>query len=659
MWPAPRSVSALAIGCGPVPIVEGTFSQVEILRPNCRKIGDVSWPDKQRFGDHYRRFNYGSEHMSIQEHAQPLPLVVCELANSHGGQPDILNSLIDTFGNLNYPRKGIKFQVFAAETIALPDFAWYSVYEELEITSVEWGRLIDRAASLGEVHIDVFDFYSVRVITENQAAIDGIKLQASVLENDEVLSGLKDLNLSEMRVVLNVSGFELTELYHVLERFRPLSQHLVLQIGFQDYPTALQDTALQKISILREAFPDLPLGIADHADGNSDFAELAPVYAHLLGCTYIEKHFCIERATAVYDGYSALEPDQMQRLCSRLTDLGAATHGPFINCSEQTYLAKSIQIPVLRTSLPAGKRIRLENLVFRRTAQTGLSWHDIEALQRQRQLIAHGKTVHQVLNRSDFSPAVVAVIVAARMKSSRLEKKALLPIAGRPSVERCLDQCLSVVGIDKVILATSDLEEDGVLANYRCEGRVNFWAGDPDDVISRYLGACDAHGVDVVVRVTADCPLVAREILEYLLDSHFQTGADYPAAREAPVGTAGEIINVSALREVINRLGRAEHSEYMTWYFRNNPDIFKLNIVELPTEWIRDYRLTLDHKEDLDLFEAVFKKLPISDSGYALADVLAILDAEPELAKLNGHIGLKYRTDENLIAMLNENTRIR
>lgn len=596
--------------------------------------------------------------MSTRDPARALPVVVCELANSHGGQLDILNSLIDAFGNLVYPQKGIKFQVFAADTIALPDFPWYGVYQELEITIVEWRRLIDRAASLGEVHIDVFDVHSVQVIAENQAVIAGIKLQASVLENDEVLSALRALDLSETQIVLNVSGFELTDIYRVLERFRPLSRHLVLQIGFQAYPTALQDTALQKISILRAAFPDLQLGIADHADGNSDFAELVPLYAQILGCSHIEKHFCIERATAVYDGYSALEPDQMQRLCSRLMELGAATHGPFVNLSEQTYLAKSIQIPVMRESLPAGTRIQPSHLLFRRTAQAGLSWQEIDTLQKQRQLIARGKAVREALNRSDFRPAVVAVIVAARMKSTRLKQKALLPIAGRPSVERCLDQCLSVAGIDQVILATSDLVEDAVLANYRCDGRAEFWAGDPDDVISRYLGACDAHGIDVVVRVTADCPLVAGEILEYLLESHFETGASYTAAREAPVGAAGEIINVSALREVINRLGRAEHSEYMTWYFCNNPHIFKLNIVDLPTEWIRDYRLTLDHKADLDLFEAIFERLPVSNSGYALADVLAILDANPELPKLNGHITLKYRTDDQLIEMLNEKTRI-
>lgn len=597
--------------------------------------------------------------MSTHDHALALPVVVCELANSHGGQLDILNSLIDAFGNLVYPRKGIKFQVFAADTIALPDFPWYGAYQELEITTVEWRRLIDRAASLGEVHIDVFDLYSVQVIAENQATIASIKLQASVLENDEVLSALRTLDLSETRLVLNVSGFELTDIYRVLERFRPLSRHLVLQIGFQGYPTALQDTALQKISILRAAFPDLKLGIADHADGASDFAELVPLYAHLLGCSHIEKHFCVERATAVYDGYSALEPDQMQRLCSRLMELGAATHGQFVNLSEQTYLAKSIQIPVIRDSLPAGNRIQPEHLLFRRTVQAGLSWLEIDSLQKQRQLLAYGKTVHQALKHSDFKPAVVAVIVAARMKSTRLKQKALLPIAGRPSVERCLDQCLSVAGIDRVILATSDLEEDAVLANYRCDGRADFWAGDPDDVISRYLGACEAHGVDVVVRVTADCPLVSPEILEHLLESHFETGADYSAVADAAVGTAGEIINTTALRAVIDRIGRAEYSEYMTWYFRNNPKLFKINIVSLPDKWLRNYRLTLDYQEDLDLFEQIYARLKPEKSAYLLEEIFAIIDNNPEIHKLNSHIGLKYKTDNQLIAMLNEKTRLK
>ena len=237
-------------------------------------------------------------------------------------------------------------------------------------------------------------------------------------------------------------------------------------------------------------------------------------------------------------------------------------------------------------------------------------------------------------------------------------KKALLPIAGRASVERCLDQCLAVKGVEEVILATSNLEEDSVLSDYLSEDRAEFWVGDPDDVISRYLGACDSYNLDIVVRVTADCPLVSPEIIETLLASHILTGADYTAAADAAVGTSGEIINVIAMRKVIAHFGRADQSEYMTWYFQNNPEIFQLNIINLPQECVRNYRLTLDYKEDLDLFNKIFEKVEPNLSSYKLEQIFSILDKDPILAKINNHLTLKYKTDKALINLLDKATRI-
>jgi len=590
--------------------------------------------------------------------ATSAPYLVCELANSHGGNPDAIDQLVDAFGQLDYPTKAIKFQVFAADTIALPDFSHYEVYKKLQISASEWKRQIANASKLGEVWVDVFDLYSVQIIAENQELIDGIKLQASVLENDEVLDGLQSLDIAGLKLVLNVSGFELTEIQGLYDRFGALKASIILQIGFQAYPTALADTALQKVAVMRAAFPDVPLGIADHADATSDFAQLAPLYAHLLGCEHIEKHFCIDRDRAEYDSYSALEPAQMRMLCKRLLSLQTASRGPFVNAAEGTYLAKTVQIPVLRNELTAGERITTANLLFRRSSQSGISWNKIDRLQQNRQVLSTNKPSNSALLEVDFRPANVAVIVACRMKSSRLPRKALLPIAGRPSVERCLDQCLAIRGVDQVILATSTLPEDSVLSEYLCDGKVKFWTGDPDDVIARYLGACDAFDVDVVVRVTADNPLVSPEIIEIMLNSHFANGADFTGVANAAVGTAGEIISVSALRTVIERLERAEHSEYMTWYFRNNPEVFKINIVDLPDALVRDYRLTLDHQEDLDLFEEIYKRRADDSSHYKLVDVFAVLDSEPELAAMNSHISVKYETDQALIEMLNKKTRL-
>jgi N,N'-diacetyllegionaminate synthase len=244
------------------------------------------------------------------------------------------------------------------------------------------------------------------------------------------------------------------------------------------------------------------------------------------------------------------------------------------------------------------------------------------------------------------------------MKSSRLKNKATLPIAGVASVERCLENCLKISGAEVVVLATSSLEEDCILENYTLGGQVKLWRGDPDDVIQRYLGACDAYGIDVIVRVTADCPVISPEIAAVLLDHHFHTGADYTAAKHCAVGTACEIYNTEALRRIINYLGKAEYSEYMTWYLQNNKHIFKVEIIDLPPEMVRDYRLTLDYLEDLELFERLYAELAVRNLPLDLKNTFEILDQCSDIAALNSHLTLGYKVDDILIDKLNRTTKI-
>lgn len=252
----------------------------------------------------------------------------------------------------------------------------------------------------------------------------------------------------------------------------------------------------------------------------------------------------------------------------------------------------------------------------------------------------------------------IGVIVACRLKSSRLKQKAILPIKGIASVERCLQNCLLIAGEKPVVLATSTLPDDAELENYTLGGKINFWKGHPDDVIQRYLGACERFGIDVIVRVTADCPVVSPEIAEFLLKSHFESGADYTAPRKYAVGTNSEIYNTEALQRVIDLLGQADHSEYMTWYMRNNTDVFKVNIIDLPDALVRDYRLTLDYPEDLEMFERLYAELEQRDLSPTAANVFSVLDEDNGIAGINMHLALKYQADAELIEKLNKVTRI-
>ena len=159
--------------------------------------------------------------------------------------------------------------------------------------------------------------------------------------------------------------------------------------------------------------------------------------------------------------------------------------------------------------------------------------------------------------------------------------------------------------------------------------------------------------------MTADCCLISPEITKILIKSHFESGADYTAAREFAVGTSPEIYNYEALKRVIKYKGNAKHSEYMTWYMKNNSEIFKVNIIDLPTELIRDYRLTLDYNEDLEMFSRLYEKINELNLSPNLYNVFKILDEYPEIPIINNHLELKYQTDQELIKKLNINTKNR
>lgn len=587
------------------------------------------------------------------------PEIIIECANSHSGNQDDLEKIVNIVTSFKYPNKSIKFQVFSPATLALKDFSWYNVYEEISFTKQYWEKVISKAHNdIGKVWLDIFDRYGVDILHSNLSLISGIKLQASVLENYEVRDALSKLELKSLSLILNISGFNLDDVVKITSDFQEFSfKEVILQIGFQSYPTAVSDTSLQKISVIKSLL-DNKLCMADHADAESSYALDIPVLALAHGCSLIEKHICLERTNTKYDYYSSLHPDEFNLLFQKVEVWMQASTGYFISSAEHNYLEKTVQIPIANKQIQSNQFVKLEDIKFRRTSQTGLTYNQIKKLQAQKMILKRGIDEDKTFTENDFSQAKIGVIVAGRLKSSRLKRKAVLPIKGQPSIEMCLENCLRIPSQNIVILATSTLSEDEELKNFTLGGKVHFFQGDPEDVISRYLGASEKYGVDVIIRVTADCPMVAPEIAEILLKSHFETGADYTAAKQFAVGTSLEIINVQALQSILNYFGRAELSEYMTCYFQNNPEFFKLNYVDLPSSLIRDYRLTLDFQEDLEMFEKLCIKLDSDGLDRSLTNIFQVLDENQDIVVLNSHIQLKYKADQELINKLNSHTKM-
>ena len=145
----------------------------------------------------------------------------------------------------------------------------------------------------------------------------------------------------------------------------------------------------------------------------------------------------------------------------------------------------------------------------------------------------------------------------------------------------------------------------------------------------------------------------------YLLESHFKTGADYSYAKEYTDGSDAEIYNVNVFKKIIELVGRAEYSEYMKFYMINNKNIFNTNEVELPKEYIRSYRLTLDYPEDLKMFNKLFNELDKKKLDPTIMNVYKILDNNMKISAINNHLTMKYETDKKLIDLLNRKTTIK
>lgn len=591
-----------------------------------------------------------------------LPHFILELANFHGGNPDKIVELINKFSKLNYNNLGIKFQAFKYNKIALPDYDWYDVYKKLFITKNNWGEIIRLAHDkISKVWLDIFDLYGIEILEKNMAKIYGIKLQAGVLNNGEIISSLSKMDLrSNKELIINISGYELSEIEDIISNFNKLKfKKIILQIGFQNYPTNIKDTSLRKIEIIKNCFPEYEISFADHISAKDKYAQTFPIYACLKGCTYIEKHVCLNRSEVVYDYFSALEYKEIKKILEEIKKVLESYSSRFIPITEKIYLEKTIEKPIIKNKINPGQIVSKDDLIFRRTNKIGIPIKKINGMQSNFYILNKDLNKYSTLNVEDFKKAKIGVIVAVRMKSSRLKNKAILPIQGIPSIERCLENCLKIKFVNEVIMATSTLKEDQILKDYTLRGKVKFWKGDPDDVISRYLSVCEKYGIDIIIRVTGDCPVVSPEISEILLKSHFEQGADYTAANEYAVGSNCGIYNVEALKRVIFYFGKANYSEYMNSYLINNPEIFKINIVDLPDTLIRNYRLTLDYKDDLDMFNLLFQKLKQYNYEPNLLNIFKVLDNHPEIAKINSHIKLRYKIDKCLIEKLNKVTKIK
>lgn len=230
-----------------------------------------------------------------------------------------------------------------------------------------------------------------------------------------------------------------------------------------------------------------------------------------------------------------------------------------------------------------------------------------------------------------------AVIIQARMGSTRLPGKVLMDLDGRTVLSWVLERCAAIPGIDTVVCATTTApEDDAVVAEAeRCGAVVH--RGPAQDVLARYHGAAVAVGAQDIMRVTSDCPLIDPRICGQVLALRRRTGADYACNNMPPSWPHGldcEAFTTDALARAVTEARQPHEREHVTPWLRTAPGIRRANLAG-PGGPAARLRLTLDHPEDLALFRALVPLLPEPAVAAGIEAVLAALEAHPDIAAIN------------------------
>jgi spore coat polysaccharide biosynthesis protein SpsF len=234
----------------------------------------------------------------------------------------------------------------------------------------------------------------------------------------------------------------------------------------------------------------------------------------------------------------------------------------------------------------------------------------------------------------------VAAIVESRMTSRRLPGKNLKPILGRPMVSRLMERLRRSALIDVVCLATSVDASDAPLETVAKAEGVACHRGSLEDVLDRVLAAARSVEADAIVEITGDCPLADPGIIDAAIRRYQRGDVDYVInvldRLTFPVGFDVQVYGVSLLAEVARLASDPGDRVDVTPFIYHHADRYRVLNLLAPPELDRpQYRLCVDYPEDFEVVTAVYEALYPRTPAFTAFDMMAFLDAHPQIARRN------------------------
>jgi spore coat polysaccharide biosynthesis protein SpsF len=234
---------------------------------------------------------------------------------------------------------------------------------------------------------------------------------------------------------------------------------------------------------------------------------------------------------------------------------------------------------------------------------------------------------------------MIGCIIQARMGSTRLPGKVIQKIDGGKTVlDYVTNQLKASKKIDVIIIATTNLQEDDIIFNHSKSKQVKYYRGSSEDVLDRYYQCAKKFGIDDIIRITADNPLIDPNIIDIIIEKYKKEKYDFMTNalnRTFPYGTEVEIFSFETLEKTWKMAEKPSEREHVTPFMCEPKNNFRIINVKLK-ENFSYLRYTVDRIEDLELVKKIIKN--IDERPILMKNIMNLHKKNPELFEINKHV---------------------
>jgi len=243
----------------------------------------------------------------------------------------------------------------------------------------------------------------------------------------------------------------------------------------------------------------------------------------------------------------------------------------------------------------------------------------------------------------------IPLLLQARMGSSRLPEKILLPVLDKQLLKLTIERINQSKFVEEVILLIPDASTDDILESFAIDEKIKFFRGNEKNCLDRHYQAAKYFDIDVFAKTTSDCCLIDSRVIDEVIELYFSKSpnCDYVSNICPPTFPDGldiEVFNFSTLEKTWELAKSDFDKEHTTTFIRNNPNLFKIiNHEHSKSNLFKKHRWCLDFEDDYLFIKTIFEKLYLNNNNFSMENILELLDNNKEINMINSHL-LKHNT---------------